>query len=303
MSGYDQDAGLIKSRLSKIVALINQPCIGPDIEIDGLNLSNRDILASSVLSFCGSPKYLKYAFENPKVKALIVSSDIFNSLSETEKQHFSFILDDYPESTFYQIFKELVRTKYPKYTWKTDLKNAIIYDGAIVENGVILGENVIVGNNSVIKSGSVIGDNVTIGACSVIGGEGFQLVKDKQGRNMTIPHAGRVFIDDDVAIGDNTTVSKSLFEGYTKIGKNTKIDNHVHIAHNCIIADNCVLAANCTLFGSSELKCNVWVAPNVAIMNRVVIGEGAFIGASSFVAKNVKPGSRMFGVPAININK
>ena len=37
-------------------------------------------------------------------------------------------------------------------------------------------------------------------------------------------------------------------------------------------------------------------------MNRVVVGENSFIGAAFFVIKNVKPGSKMFGVPAQNIN-
>lgn len=49
----------------------------------------------------------------------------------------------------------------------------------------------VIGHNSIIKSGSIIGNNVTIGCCSVIGGDGFQLIKEVDG-NMCIPHVGRV---------------------------------------------------------------------------------------------------------------
>ncbi|MDM8338441.1 DapH/DapD/GlmU-related protein [Mediterranea massiliensis] len=294
--------GLLSMRLSQIAKLLSLSILGNDIMIDGLNLSNRFILSSSVLSYCTSLVYFKKAIVNSKVKALIVTSNIYNELSVEEKQMYSFIINDFPESTFYSLFLKLAQDYYPKYSWHTNLGDTLVMKGAVIEDGVILGKNVVIGNNSVIKAGTIIGDNVTIGSCSVIGGEGFQLIKDAYGMNMTIPHVGRVRIGNNVSIGDNSTISKSLFEGFTTIGDYTKMDNHVHIAHNCVVGQNCTLAANCTMFGSSELKNNVWVAPNAAIMNRVVVGEGAFIGASSFVFKNVKAGAKMFGVPAVNIN-
>lgn len=297
----NQGSSLINLKLSEIARLLGLSVVGNDIMIDGLNLANREILSLSVLSYCVSYKYIKKAFSNPKVKALIVTSSIYNSLSVSEKQSYSFLIDDYPESAFYTLFIKLFHSYYPQYDWETDMQNATIMEGAIIENGVILGKNVVIGNNSVIKSGTIIGDDVTIGSCSVIGGNGFQLIKNADGLNMSIPHVGRTKIGNNVSIGDNTTISRSLFEGFTLVGDYTKIDNHVHIAHNCIIGKNCVLTANSTMFGSSELKDDVWVSPNAAIMNKVVVGEKAFIGASSFVFKNVKPGARMFGVPAINM--
>ncbi|NLI35975.1 MAG: UDP-3-O-(3-hydroxymyristoyl) glucosamine N-acyltransferase [Bacteroidales bacterium] len=299
----NQGYNLIDIHLSEAASLVNLKIIGNDININGLNLSNREVQSSSVLSYCTSTRYLNKAISNKQVKALIIPNAIYKDLSTEYKSGMSFIISDTPEYTFYTIFIKLSLSKYPRYSWNTDFKNAIISKGAIIEKGVLLGNNVIIGNNSVIKSGSIIGDNVNIGACSVIGGNGFQLIKDDNGVNMSIPHVGRVFIGTNVSIGDNTTISKSLFEGFTSVGNNSKIDNHVHIAHNCIIGDNCVLTANCSMFGSSELETNVWLAPNSAIMNKVIVGSNAFIGASSFVSRNVKPGSRMFGIPAININE
>lgn len=290
---------LLRISLLEIAEILHVDLLGEDCIIDGLNLSNRSILAESALSFCSSKKYFRSAIRNTKIKALIITSELYASLSENEKKIFSFLLVDNPEVSFYRLFIRLIETGhfFPKFDWNSVLGDTLIFPGAIIEAGVILGKNVIIGCNSVIKSGTIIGDNVTIGTCSVIGGEGFQLIKI-DGNNICVPHIGRVCIESHVTIGDNVTISRSLFEGFTEVGEHTKIDNHVHVAHNCIIGKNCVLAANSILFGSCELKNNVWVSPNATVMNRIVVEDGAFIGASSFVVKNVKSGCKVFGMPA-----
>ena len=58
----------------------------------------------------------------------------------------------------------------------------------IIEPFVKIGNNVKIGKNTLVKSGVKIGDNVEIGEnCyirenSVIGGEGFGIEKDEEGR-------------------------------------------------------------------------------------------------------------------------
>ena len=175
--------------------------------------------------------------------------------------------------------------------------------GVVIENGVKFGNNVRIGHNTIIKSGTIIGDNVSIGCCSVIGGEGFQLIKDKFGNNLNIPHTGGVYIGNNVSIGDCTTICKSLFEGFTRVGDYTKIDNHVHIAHNCNIGKNCSITAHCTMFGSSCIGNNIWLAPHSKIMNGAIVGDGTFIGTSSFVEGKIPPNSRLFGMPAKPIDE
>ena len=139
---------------------------------------------------------------------------------------------------------------------------------------------------------------MTIGSCSVIGGEGFQLIKDDNGINHTIPHIGRTYIGNDVTIGDLAVVTKSLFEGYTKVMDNVKIDNFVHVSHNCVVGKNSVITGYSAMMGSSTIGKNVWIAPKCTIMNGVHVGDGAFVCACSFVCLDVKPGSRVSGNPA-----
>lgn len=294
---------LIRTDLAEISRILGVPMGGVNIEINGLNLCNRSIIAENALSYCTSPKYLKVAEQNPRVKALIVTPEIYDSLDEKQRNHISYIVSTQPEATFYQLF-EILQNKgcYPKYDWKTDLSGAIVSKGAVVENGVILGKNCKIGCNSVICSGTIIGDNVTIGNCSVIGSNGFQLIRDAEGKNMVINHVGRTYIGNNVTIADNVTIDRSLFESYTFVNDYVKIDNHVHVAHNCMIGENSVLTAGAILFGSSEIGKDVWVAPGSSIMNRVKIGDGAMVCASTFVMRNVKPYTKVFGIPAVAID-
>ena len=289
---------LIDYNLSTLSEIINKPYWGKNCKIQGFNLSNRTLQGDNYLSYATSLKFLKKALKQEKISALIITEDLFSEIADNEKENKSFILADFPEFEFYKLFSSI---PYPDYNWPTVFSDIKIGKGAIIEEGVLLGKNISIGENTVIKKGSIIGDNTIVGACSVIGGEGFQLIKDKDGKNMNIPHRGRTLIGSNVYVGDNTTISKSLFDGFTEIGDFTKIDNHVHVAHNCKIGDNCVLTAGVTLFGSSELKNNVWMAPNSSVMNRVVVGEGAFVCANSFAAIDVKPNTKVFGMPAMKI--
>lgn len=287
---------LLNITLSELASLIKADIAGDDCVIRGFGLSNRELQGDDYLSYCASTKYLKYAFNNDKVKALVVSPEVYIDIRDNEKLKKSYIVVDYPEEKFYQIF---CKVQFPAYDWKTDLSTVQVGIGAVIEDGVILGKDVVIGSNTVIKSGTIIGDNVKIGCCSVIGNNGFQMIKDSKGQNMTIPHTGRTKIGNNVIIGDCTTISRSLFDGFTEIGNDTKIDNQVHIAHNCIIGENNVITAHASLFGSVTVRNSAWIAPNASIMNRVVIGDGAMVCAHSFAAMSVKPGAKVFGLPAI----
>lgn len=295
---------VIDLSLGDIAELLKLPFFGENIRLDGFNLSNREIEADSVISYCTSEKYLSYAINNPKIKALILSECLYNSISESIKKQFSFIISKTPEWTFYKAYHHCIdKGLYPLYTWETKLGNATLLPGSIVENGVIIGDNVTIGNNTVIKSGTIIGDNVRIGSCCVIGADGFQLIKDDMGRNHTISHVGRTYIGDHVTIGDNSTISRSLFEGYTFIGDNTKMSSHVHIAHNCIVDEDCVMTVGACLMGSAVLQRNVWMAPYSCVMNQTVIAENTMVGTMSFAKTNTVSGSVVVGIPAKELRK
>lgn len=293
----------ISFKLSEIASFLNCELKGEDVELDGFNLSNREIIAKSVLSYCGSERFVRIACKNANVKALVLPKELYESLDCEQKKRFSFLFSDSPEWDFYKAFIHAKESQiYPVYDWPTQMNDAVVGENTIIEDGVVLGKNVIIGSNSVVKSGTIIGDNVTIGASTVIGSDGFQLIKDNEGNNHTIPHVGRTYIGNNVSLLDNVTVAKSLFEGYTYLDDYVKADCQAHIAHNCYVGRNSVICANTTLLGSCYIGQNVWVAPNCLIINRAKIGDNAFICAASFVMGNVLRGAKMFGVPAKKVD-
>ena len=285
------------SELSKIIAC---SIVGPDITISALNFSNRDSEQECVLAFATSQSIIEKASLNLNVKAIITSPAIYHALIPDIQNRFSFIISDNPEPSFYHLFIHLVENNYYRQCdWKTELNNAVLQESVVIEDGVVIGNNVEIGAFSIVKRGTMLGDNVKIGSCCVIGGDGFQLIKDENGNNMLIPHIGRLKIGNNVSICDNVSINRSLFSGYTEIGDYVKIDSHVYVAHNCRVGNNSVITANCTIFGSATIRDNVWIAPNSAIMNKVVVGSNAFVCAATFVMEDVTPGDKVFGVPAL----
>ena len=76
----------------------------------------------------------------------------------------------------------------------------------------------------------IIGKQCIIDSGSVIGADGFGLVKDKN-RYHKIPHIGRVILKDSVWIGPNCCIDRGTLSD-TVIGEGSKLDNLIHIAHN-----------------------------------------------------------------------
>lgn len=286
-----------KILLSEICKLTNLPFKGKDREINGLNLCNQQSSYSNIISYVTSIKFLDTFRNNNKITALLLPEELYESYAQI-RADVSFLIVPNPEEKFYEIHETLIqKTKF--YQNKTfSQNNNNFHSSVIIEDGVEIGENVKIGYHSVIKSGTIIGNNVEIGDNVVIGSEGFQILKIN-GLNKKIPHVGGVILEDNVFVAAGSTISKSLFDGYVKIGENTKIDSQVHIGHNCEIGSNSVLTGNVLLMGSVKIGNDVWLSPSSTILNKVNVNDSAHIGSCSFVTRNVKNKTTVLGIPAI----
>jgi UDP-3-O-[3-hydroxymyristoyl] glucosamine N-acyltransferase len=162
----------------------------------------------------------------------------------------------------------------------------------IIEPLVRIGNNVKIGDNTIIKSGTIINNDVKIGKnCyirenSVIGGEGFGIETDIDGRTYRIPHIGGVEIGNFVEVGALTTVCSGTIEN-TVIKDYVKIDDHVHIAHNVTLEEGVLIVAGTVIGGSTKIGKNSRTAPNTAIRNGLKIGSNVVMGMSARVNENL----------------
>jgi UDP-3-O-[3-hydroxymyristoyl] glucosamine N-acyltransferase len=184
---------------------------------------------------------------------------------------------------------------------------AVIERGAVIEenvqimSGAYIGRNCRIGKNTVIHPNAVI-ENATIGDDCVIhngasiGKDGFGFTR-QEGKNVFIPHAGRVIIGNRVSIGANSCVDRGALTD-TQIGEGTKIDNLVQVAHGVIIGKECFLAAEVGLAGGVVIGDRVLIGGQAGIPNGIHIGDDVELAAKSGPIKSVKAGERLFGWPA-----
>ena len=171
-------------------------------------------------------------------------------------------------------------------------ENLKLGENTIIEPFVRIGNDVEIGDNTIIKSGTIINNNVKIGNnCyirenSVIGGEGFGIETDIDGKTYRIPHVGGVEIRNNVEIGALTTVCSGTIEK-TLIKDYVKIDDHVHVAHNVMLEEGVLIVAGTVIGGSTKIGKNSRTAPNTAIKNGLKIGSNVVMGMSARVNENL----------------
>ena len=167
--------------------------------------------------------------------------------------------------------------------------------GAFIGPGVEIGDDCDIGAHVTINC-AIVGERATIGASSVIGQRGFGVVSD-EGRNLDIPHLGRVLIGDDVTMGSHCAVDRGTL-GDTTIGSGSKFDNFCQIAHNVHIGKNCLFAGFVGISGSCRIGDNVTMGGQVGIADHLTVGDGASLAAAAGVMKHVPPGAVWSGYPA-----
>mgnify|MGYP001432113001 CR=1 FL=1 len=190
----------------------------------------------------------------------------------------------------------------------------IISDGVKIENDVSIGGNCFIGEKTTICKKTTIHPNVTIynnisiknnviiNSGSVIGANGFGIIKNKDEALIQVPHIGTVEINDDVILGAGCTIDRATMSK-TVIGRGTKIDGQVHIAHNVKIGKNCIIAGQVAIGGSSQLGDNVILGGQSGVIDNLVIGNNCIVAAKSAVMKSLDDNSTVSGIPAIDHSK
>jgi len=159
--------------------------------------------------------------------------------------------------------------------------------------------NLTTGKSNFVSEYVSFGKNISIGNFNNLGCDGFS-VEMFDDEVIRIPHYGNVVIFDDVIIGNNTTICKSVFNS-TIIGNNVQIDDGVHIAHNVKIGNNSIIAAHSVIAGSVTIGANCRLGVNVVIENGVTIGDNTVIGSGAVVLRSAAANSTIIARPGVGI--
>lgn len=182
--------------------------------------------------------------------------------------------------------------------------NAVIGDGTILHPHVFVGPDTIIGVDCelwpcvVVRERCRIADRVIIHSNTTIGADGFGYEFDGQ-QHIKIPQIGAVEIESSVEIGANCTIDRAKF-GVTRIGQGTKIDNQVQVAHNVQVGAGCIIVAQSGIAGSTRLGRGVVLGGKVGVKDHVVLGDGVQVAACACISKDIPPGSKIIGIPAVD---
>ncbi|MCR8705485.1 acyl-ACP--UDP-N-acetylglucosamine O-acyltransferase [Campylobacter sp. 2352 PW] len=174
--------------------------------------------------------------------------------------------------------------------------SAVIEDGAIIADDVVveaytyIGKNANIGANTIIKQGARILPNVTIGENSKV--FSYAIVGDiPQDISYKDEISSGVIIGKNAVIREFVTINSGTAkgDGFTRIGDNAFIMAYSHIAHDCTLGDHIILANNATLAGHVELGDYTVVGGLTPIHQFVKVGEGCMIAGASALSQDVVP--------------
>ncbi len=172
----------------------------------------------------------------------------------------------------------------------------VIMSCAVVEHGAVLGNNTVIHPNTTIGYNCRLGDEVIVHSGSVIGGEGFGLARDSQGKSYRIPQTGIVVLEDRVEVGAGNCIDRAAF-AETRIGAGTKMDNLCHIAHNVKVGENCVLIAGLQIGGSTTLGNRIITSGATGFLDHLNICDDTVFLHRAGVTKDITQPGAYAGIP------
>jgi len=167
-------------------------------------------------------------------------------------------------------------------------------------SAVVPDRNVVIGANTQIMAGAIVCERSIVGArCSVgpgvvVGCDAFEVDTSRSPRRILV-QAGGVLLEDDVEVQAKSTLVRSTFGGFTRIGAETKIDCQVHVAHDCEIGQRVRIAACAELSGRVVVGNDAVIGPNCSVSNGLRIGNGATVTIGSVVVRDVADDTRVTG--------
>jgi UDP-3-O-[3-hydroxymyristoyl] glucosamine N-acyltransferase len=174
---------------------------------------------------------------------------------------------------------------------------SILYPNSYVGPSAVLGAGCVLFPGAVVYDYCVLGDRVTLHANVVVGHDGFGYATH-DGAHHKIPQSGRVVIGDDVEIGAGCAIERAAM-GETKIGTGTKFADLISIGHGTTVGAHCLFVSLTGVSGSVDVGNHVVLGGQVGVSGHLRIGDGVQAMARTGIARDIAPGQRIGGAPAV----
>lgn len=189
--------------------------------------------------------------------------------------------------------------------------SARIHPLALVEDGAVIGENVVVGPFSHVGPRVVLKDGVELLSHAVVSG------RTEIGRNcrifpmaviggvsQSLHEAGE---DSTLTVGDNCVIREGVTMncgtvgggGKTVVGNNCLFLANSHVAHDCQLGNDIIMSNNVMLAGHVHVADRAILGGGCAVHQFTRIGRQAFIGGLSAVNYDVIPYGMLNGNPGV----
>ncbi len=173
---------------------------------------------------------------------------------------------------------------------------AVIEEGAIIQEGVVIGPHCFVDTGAVIGEGTILQANVVIGKNVRIGKRNHLFPNCVIGGQPQIlnlgPDAkvGGLVIGDDNTIREQVTIHPSMHhDALTKVGNSNLIMVGVHIGHDCVLEDKIVLSNFTQVSGHCKIGTGVWLSGVVLIHQFTTVGRWCYAAAIAGINKDIPP--------------
>jgi UDP-3-O-[3-hydroxymyristoyl] glucosamine N-acyltransferase len=176
---------------------------------------------------------------------------------------------------------------------------AVLHAHVVVGRGCTIGEEAVLHPHAVLYDQTEVGARTVIHAGVVLGSDGFGYATHG-GVHHKIPQVGRVVVEEEVEIGANSAVDRATL-GETRIGRGSKLDNLVQVGHNVEIGPASILCGQAGVAGSARLGRGVVLGGQAGVANHLTLGDGVQVAAKSAVLASAEAGTRLGGIPAIDL--
>jgi len=249
----------------------------------------------ALLTFATSAEFVNEAASKANVAAILVDSDVVLNNMERSPVPEIFVVKN-ARLNFFRLHNSLRSNM--KFAKTLIDPSAEIHPTALIsESGVEIGANCVVEPGVTIQPGTFIGANSIIRAGSHIGSDALDIKEDEHGNPLMTDHLGGVQIGENVEIGHNSVVDRSIFrQTATTIGEYTKIGCLSNISHGVQIGARNKIAAGVKICGSTTIGEDNWIGPGAIVSNLLSVGSRNYIALGSHVLTDLENDWKVVGI-------